>query len=46
MASLADVFRVLEEMREARVFTDYAIGGATAMLFARYGINATIPDDV
>ncbi len=33
MASLADVFRVLEEMRAARVFTDYAIGGATAVLF-------------
>ena len=33
MASLADVFRVLEEMRDARVFTDYAIGDATAVLF-------------
>lgn len=33
MASLADVFRVLEEMREACVFTDYAIGDATAVLF-------------
>ena len=33
MASLADVFRILEEMRAARVFTDYAIGGATAVLF-------------
>jgi len=33
MASLADVFRVLEAMRAARVFADYAIGGATAVLF-------------
>ena len=33
MPSLADVFRVLEEMRAARVFDEYAIGGATAVLF-------------
>jgi hypothetical protein len=33
MHSLADVFRVLGEMRAARVFDEYAIGGATAVLF-------------
>lgn len=33
MASLADVFRVLTQMREEGVVTDYAIGGATAVLF-------------
>ena len=33
MASLADVFLVLQEMRTAGVLTDYAIGGATAVLF-------------
>jgi hypothetical protein len=33
MQSLADVFRVLADMRAARVVTDYAIGGATAVLF-------------
>ena len=33
MPSLADVFRVLEDMRASGVFTAYAIGGATAVLF-------------
>ncbi|MBI4887681.1 MAG: hypothetical protein HY824_11360 [Acidobacteria bacterium] len=33
MSSLRDVFRVLAEMRESGVVTDYAIGGATAVLF-------------
>ncbi len=33
MSSLRDVFRVLAEMRDARVVTEYAIGGATAVLF-------------
>lgn len=30
---MADVFRVLAQMREEGVVTDYAIGGATAVLF-------------
>lgn len=33
MASLADVFRVLNQMREERVVAEYAVGGATAVLF-------------
>jgi hypothetical protein len=33
VASLADVFRVLVRMRDEGVVTDYAIGGATAVLF-------------
>ena len=33
MSSLADVFRVLEEMRQANVVQDYAVGGAMAVLF-------------
>ncbi len=33
MASLADVFGVLAQMRNEGVVTDYAIGGATAVLF-------------
>lgn len=33
MSSLKDVFRVLAEMRDEGVVTDYAIGGATAVLF-------------
>jgi hypothetical protein len=33
MASLADVFRVLGDMRNSGVVSDYAIGGATAVLF-------------
>ncbi len=33
MDSLKDVFRVLTEMRDDGVVTDYAIGGATAVLF-------------
>jgi hypothetical protein len=33
VASLADVFRVLETMRDEGVVTEYAIGGATAVLF-------------
>ena len=33
MHSLADVFRILEEMRAAGVLANYAIGGATAVLF-------------
>ena len=33
MPSLSDVFRVLDDMRQARVFAEYAIGGATAVLF-------------
>jgi hypothetical protein len=33
VASLADVFRVLAQMREQGVVRDYAIGGATAVLF-------------
>jgi hypothetical protein len=33
VASLADVFRVLAQMREEGVVKDYAIGGATAVLF-------------
>ena len=43
MASLADVFRVLEEMREACVFTDY---DRLRRLLSTHGINASIPDDV
>ena len=33
MSSLSDVFRALAEMRDAGVVSDYAIGGATAVLF-------------
>ena len=33
MASLADIFRVLGDMRDEGVVKDYAIGGATAVLF-------------
>ena len=33
MPSLSDVFRVIDDMRRARVFAEYAIGGATAVLF-------------
>jgi hypothetical protein len=33
VASVADVFRVLAQMRDEGVVTDYAIGGATAVLF-------------
>jgi hypothetical protein len=33
MPSLADVFATLNRMREERVIEDYAIGGATAVLF-------------
>ena len=33
MATLADVFQVLGEMRSAGVVRDYAVGGATAVLF-------------
>jgi len=33
MGSLKDVFRVLAQMRDGGVVTDYAIGGATAVLF-------------
>lgn len=33
MASLADVFRVLTKMRDEGVVSEYAIGGATAVLF-------------
>jgi hypothetical protein len=33
MPSLADVFRVLNEMRAGGVLDEYAIGGATAVLF-------------
>jgi hypothetical protein len=33
MRSLADVFRVLGDMRAAGVIVEYAIGGATAVLF-------------
>lgn len=33
MRSLADVFRVLEEMRQVHVVQDYAIDGAMAVLF-------------
>ena len=33
MSSLADVFRVLHRLRENGMITDYAIGGATAVLF-------------
>jgi hypothetical protein len=33
MSSLKDVFAVLEELREQRVVSAYAIGGATAVLF-------------
>ena len=33
MASLADVFRVLNKMREEKVVAEYAVGGATAVLF-------------
>ncbi len=33
MSSLADVFRLLNGMRDDGVVTDYAIGGATAVLF-------------
>lgn len=33
MASLADVFHVLQNLQAAGVVADYAIGGATAVLF-------------
>ncbi len=33
MSSLADVFRVLNRMRDEGVVTQYAVGGATAVLF-------------
>jgi hypothetical protein len=33
VATLAEVFQVLEEMRSAGVVREYAIGGATAVLF-------------
>ena len=33
MSSLADVFRVLNEIQEARVVESYAVGGAMAILF-------------
>lgn len=33
MSSLADVFQVLNQMRDDGVVSDYAIGGATAVLF-------------
>ena len=33
MATLADVFRVLNELRRERVVEDYAVGGAMAVLF-------------
>jgi hypothetical protein len=33
MASLADVFRVLNELEDAGVIERYAVGGAMAMLF-------------
>ncbi len=33
MASLADVFRVLNDMKTAGVVEDYALGGAMAVLF-------------
>jgi hypothetical protein len=33
VSTLKDVFRVLEQMRETGVVTNYAIGGATAVLF-------------
>ena len=33
MSSLTDVFRVLAQMRDSGVVGDYAIGGATAVLF-------------
>lgn len=33
MSSLADVFRVLNRMRDERIVAQYAVGGATAVLF-------------
>ena len=33
MGSLKDVFRVLAQMQDEGVVADYAIGGATAVLF-------------
>ncbi len=33
MSSLADVFRVLNRMRDAGIVAQYAVGGATAVLF-------------
>ena len=33
MPSLADVFRVLNRMRDEGIVAQYAIGGATAVLF-------------
>ena len=33
MSSLGDVFRVLSRMRDGGIVLDYAIGGATAVLF-------------
>ena len=33
MSSLADVFRVLNRMRDERIVARYAVGGATAVLF-------------
>ena len=33
MSSLADVFRVLNRMRDERIVAQFAVGGATAVLF-------------
>ena len=33
MSSLTDVFRVLNRMRDERIVAQYAVGGATAVLF-------------
>lgn len=33
MSSLADVFRLLNRMRDERIVAQYAVGGATAVLF-------------
>jgi len=33
MPTLGDVFRVLNALKEERIVADYALGGATAMLF-------------
>jgi len=45
MASLADVFRVLQTMRAARVFTKVDRDRLRTLL-STYGISARIPDDV
>ena len=51
VGSLASVFRTLNDLRERRVVTDYAIGGGTVdrdaltAILARHRIAVEIPAD-